>query len=418
MFGDEQKPKPSIEGFVWHGHFEGSEETAYLGKHHPQFPKWRKGVPGAKVRIWGPYADISVTTDDRGHYEIYNLPPGEYHMMAERRVKPEKIQAGEYIAEGAEGGYLSQYVDKVVIPPPPDTAHQNFELKPLEEMSHKVSFTGGTRETRERIRKIFAHYKRIRFDRDKLDRRLRALVKAGVVPEENAKYIRQMFDYDLNEAKREMLKWEMERLKEKDNSLDVRSVRYVPSAIGKVNIFSDMTGNLKSNITKSAGFLFAGVVASAILGSPLFFFAFICFLISSILPTPNNYSKIRDRIEKINEYYENLKKSEKYSKAGADVEAQIEEQRKNDTMITISMLRDFRMESVAWSTGFKHLLHVAGFALLSLAFVLSSIPLAKPIGVIAALIAYASIKFQRTDTGVHEGGRARWLSRIISQDEV
>jgi len=144
------------------------------------------------------------------------------------------------------------------------------------------------------------------------------------------------------------------------------------------------------------GMAIAGFVIAAILGQPIFIYAFLCFAAYNIIPTPESSTWIVKKMEDLRDMY--------ITRAG---EARSEEDRTKildelKTRLEIeNIMSDMRKEG-SWVTAghgnlvLKAILKAAGFILLVIGVVYLNVPLGGLVGLGVGLGAYYSFSLSRT----------------------
>ena len=163
-----------------------------------------------------------------------------------------------------------------------------------------------------------------------------------------------------------------------------------------------------ANIIKTATSIGIGAVVSAVFGSAYLFFGFLLIGISALLPSPNNIKSIADKIDSMTNHYKNRLESAVGDEKRKVIEAEMNLEIARIT--TMAGLKDMGLSGTVGTTVVvKEVFKALGLAVISLGFLISEMPMAKPIAVVVALVAYFALTFKREDADIknNTGGRVR-----------
>lgn len=416
---DDDEEEHSLSGQVLHlSHDErGPAYYARTGAVPASLHQRRVGVPGATVSIWGPF-DIGTTpvivdskfagtthTDQWGFYHFHALDPGNYIGRAEKFGTPSQ--------EGLISGYFSQTKkfklprDKVV----------NYEIEQKGERGFDVGIAGrARRDELETIRRAKRFY--LAEEGARIEDRLNTLLGGRHGGDANLRGIASEFhhmqargDPTAHEYLRDALFDAEMRFLEEGSGGRIRitnhgrtvSMRHKHVSIGSIfgrSAYSDPNA-MTSKLINAAALTVAGMILAAFAGSFWLFLGFLMLGASALLPAPGDLKSIANELNRIQREFSkeraNLITDENRPSGIAEREA-FENHVRTQVMLTMAKLQSMGMfQAVGTSVIAKEVLRIFGLMAVSLGFVLSTLPMAKPIGVIAALVSYFSFTFHRQE---------------------
>ena len=146
---------------------------------------------------------------------------------------------------------------------------------------------------------------------------------------------------------------------------------------------------------------FVGLIFAAIIGNPLFVFAFLCWAGYQLFPGVRDVRGIekfiQERVERTRGAYQRRLRDAHDEDERANIIREREVALKDAEMIYAADLEQLRM---GWTMGgsmvFKEIFKITGWLLFALSFLTSSLPFAKPLGVVIMIIAYFAVGYSKT----------------------
>jgi hypothetical protein len=394
-------------------------------------------------------------SDANGIYRFYDLEEGKYSAIAEKfgpdepdgydvgtgpGQKPHKLRysPGGYFRSIMKTFSISEKAKKVTLIDKEtgkrtyDTeggshVRLDFELEPIGESEYRATvkskFKGMTKQEKNRLNDMMKAYNE--YDPAQLENMLNAHAASG---DPNAIAIRDGFNSASRQRDPERHEWLRERLlnheirklqKGAGGRWSVGDVRRTYKAhqdkFGFADVFNKGSykdpGTITQRVVKAGVSMVLGMMLAAVGGNAFIFFGALLIGLSNLLPNPTDLDSVMRHLENVKDFYN--KKTE--TAISEEEKKMFQMELANEIALTRT-----KLDAIVTTKGFdslggivlvKELFHVFGFAIISAGFLLSSVPFAKPIGIIIALMGYFSLTYQ-TEKDEGDGTHAKLGSLV------